>query len=146
MKQIICNNKSAHYDYNIIQTFQVGISLLGSEVKTCRTNNGVQLKGSYIMIDKGQLLLIGCNISPYTFSNGYFSHQPNRTRILLAKKSEILKMYQSIKEKGITIIPLSIYWINNYIKLDIGLCKGKNKADKRQALKEKQFKKEWEYR
>jgi len=137
-KKIICSNKSAYHDYTILDTIKAGIVLYGSEVKSCR-NNAVVLKGSYGMIIKGELFLLGCHISEYSYTTGYFKHNPDRQKKLLVHKKEILKLYQQIKEKGVSLIPLSIYFEGNLIKVDLGICKGKHNYDKRESLKEKQI-------
>ena len=148
--KIISTNRSAYHDYEIIDKLQVGINLVGSEVKTCRSlfnkdktikKGSVQLKGGYVDINnKLQMTLIGVNISCYNNASDYFNHNPIRERKLLAHKKEILKLYQQIQQKGLTIIPLQIYFLKNKIKLDIGLGRGKHNYDKREDLKNKQLK------
>ncbi len=143
MKEIAVNKK-AYHDYEILETFEAGIKLLGSEVKSCKAGQ-VNLKGAYIKVavtpTKHLAYIIGMHIAPYKFARqeGY---DPLRTRELLLHKKEILKLAGKVKEKGLSIIPLKLYQKNGLIKLEIGLCKGKKLYDKREELKKKAIKKE----
>lgn len=140
-KKIICTNKKAFHDYFIIEKFEAGIVLSGCEIKSIDKGN-INLQDGYASIDKGELFVYNIFISHYT--NGtYFNLPEKRTRKLLMHKKEILKISHSIKEKGYTLIPISVY-ANSYgkIKIEIALVKGKHNYDKRESLKEKQYKRE----
>ncbi len=138
----ICQNKRAYHDYLVLEKLQAGISLTGTEVKSCR-NSGMTLSQSYVMVDtKGNAQLIGANIAPYAMGS-YNNHNPTRQRQLLLHKKEIRKLKRSTEAKGLTIIPLEAYFDDKgHIKVDIGLCRGKNLHDKRDALKEQIDKRE----
>ena len=129
----IAQNKKAFHDYIVLQKYEAGISLVGTEVKSCR-DIGVNLTDSYVMIQGGELKLIGTHIAPYAMGNR-FNHEPRRTRVLLMHKREIRKLRRGMEEKGMTLIPLSFYFKHGRVKVEIGLCKGKNVHDKREALK-----------
>ena len=140
----ICQNKRAFHDYQVLEKLQAGIALTGTEVKSCR-NAGMSLAQSYVTIDqKGNAQLVACNIAPYAMGS-YNNHAPTRQRQLLLHKKEIRKLKRSVEAKGLTIIPLEAYFDNRgHIKLDIGLCRGKNLHDKRDAMKEQMDKREAE--
>ena len=140
----ICQNKRAFHDYQVLEKLQAGISLTGTEVKSCR-NAGMSLAQAYIAIDgKGSAQLIGSNIAPYAMGS-YNNHVPTRQRQLLLHKKEIRKLKRATEAKGLTIIPLDAYFDDRgHIKLSIGLCRGKNLQDKREALKEQMDKREVE--
>ena len=138
----ICQNKRAYHDYQVLEKLQVGISLTGTEVKSCR-NGGMSLAQSYVAIDgKGNAQLIGCNIAPYAMGS-YNNHAPLRHRQLLLHKKEIRKLKRSTEAKGLTIIPIEAYFDNRgRIKLDIGICRAKNQQDKRESMREQMDKRE----
>lgn len=132
----IAQNRKARHDYSILETYEAGIELVGTEVKSCRAN-GVNLSDSYATVRNGELILIGTHISPYEQGN-QFNHETRRPRRLLMHKKEILRLKKNVETKGLTIIPLSLYWGNRAkVKVEIALCRGKNVSDKREALKEK---------
>lgn len=138
----ICQNKKAYHDYLVLEKFQAGISLTGTEVKSCR-NAGMSLTQAYVAIDaKGNAQLIGSNIAPYAMGS-YNNHVPTRQRQLLLHKKELRKLKRSTEAKGLTLVPLEAYFDpRGHIKLDIGLCRGKNVHDKRDAMKEQMDKRE----
>ena len=140
----ICQNKRAYHDYLVLEKFQAGISLTGTEVKSCR-NAGMTLSQSYVLVDNAcNAQLVGANIAPYAMGS-YNNHNPTRQRQLLLHKKEIRKLKRSTEAKGLTIIPLEAYFDDKgHIKLDIGLCRGKNLHDKRDALKAQIDKRETE--
>lgn len=141
-KKVIAKNPKARHDYNIEETFEVGIVLTGSEVKSIR-NKGASIKESYAGLDKAQAYLYNMNISP--FGPGVSAEfNPKRTRKLLLHKREINKLIGKIQEKGMTLIPLSLYFSKNLIKIELGLGKGKKLYDKRHKLQEKQQKRDIE--
>jgi len=139
MKELVSNRK-AYHDYEILQTYESGIVLLGSEIKSLR-NHGGTLQDSFVDIKNQELWLINSSITPYKFS-GAFVHEDRRKRKLLMHKNEIIKLKRQIQEKGLTIIPLSIYLKNGRAKIKIALAKGKKAYDKRSKLKEKAQKRE----
>jgi SsrA-binding protein len=129
-------NKKAFHDFQIIERYEAGIELQGTEVKSCKDRN-ISLADTYARISNGELFLYNVHISPYEHGNRY-NHDPKRPRKLLMHKREILKLNQQIREKGNTIVPLSFYLKNGRIKVEIAVAKGKTKGDKRDSLREKQ--------
>ncbi|MCP3925510.1 MAG: SsrA-binding protein SmpB [Desulfobacterales bacterium] len=132
----IARNKKARYSYTIESEYEAGMVLVGSEVKSIR-NGGVNLKDSYAEVRNGEMYIYQMNISHYAFAN-YGNHEPERPRKLLLHKKEILKIESKINEKGITVVPLSMYFKKGKIKLKIGLGKGKNVFDKRQTIQNRE--------
>jgi SsrA-binding protein len=135
----LVSNRRAGYEYEILETFEAGLILLGSEIKSLR-NHGGSLQDSYIDIRGGALTLLNCNIAPYSHGGtGVFNHEERRPRKLLMHKREIEKLRRQVQEKGLALIPLSIYLNKKGIaKVRIALAKGKKAHDKRAALKEKE--------
>lgn len=133
-KEIISNRK-AFFNYEIIEKFEVGIVLKGTEIKSLRINGG-SLQEAFISVEKGELWLIGSSIPPYGFGSVY-NHEERRKRKLLASKREILRISTSIQEKGLTCIPLSLFLKKGLAKLSIALAKGKKLHDKRESIKER---------
>ncbi len=135
-RKSIAVNRKARHDYAVLETYEAGIALTGTEVKSCRAS-GVNLSDSYACIINGQLRLIGTHISLYDQGN-IFNHEPKRQRILLMHKREIFRLKKSIEAKGLTLIPLSMYFSDKgKIKVELGLCRGKNTVDKREDMKKK---------
>ncbi len=128
----IAENRKARHDYFVIESYEAGIELVGTEVKAIR-NGGVNLKDSWCSIDNGELWVKGMHISPYDHGN-IFNRDPMRVRRLLLHKREINKLYGTVKQTGLTLIPLSLYFKGSRVKMQIGLCKGKQLHDKRDAL------------
>ncbi len=128
-------NKKLHLEYEILETYTAGIELYGYEVKSLRAGHA-QIDGGRVIIRGGEAYIIGINIQPYQVSNTPKSYQPDRTRKLLLKKSEIIKL-ATLDRTGITLLPLSIYERNNRIKVDIVIGKKLKKWDKREILKKK---------
>ena len=133
-------NRGVEYHYKILEKFEAGINLKGYEVKSLRYNRG-NLRGSYISIKDGEVYLVNFQLPPYQPKNAPRDYDLNRPRKLLLKKNEIIYLTTKIKEKGLTIIPLRIYSKNNLIKIEIALAKGLKKFEKREKIKEKEFKK-----
>jgi SsrA-binding protein len=134
-------NRSASYEYFIEDTFDAGMMLTGTEVKAIRDGR-VSFNDSYCLLDRGELYVKGLHISPYEFGS-YANHNPTRERKLLLKKKELDKIGQKLKEKGFTIIPLSIYFNQRgYAKMKIGLGKGKKLHDKRESIKQRESERE----
>ena len=136
MNSLIAENRKVRHDFSILDAFESGIELKGTEVKSCRKKN-VSFKDAYAKVENGQIFLYNMHISPYECGNR-FNHDPLRRRKLLLKKCEIRKMHQQIKERGLTIIPLKLYFKNGKVKAEIALAKGKTHGDKRETLKKKQ--------
>lgn len=134
-ENIIASNPKARHDYFIDDTIECGIELVGTEVKSVRLGK-VNMKDSYALIKNGELFVLGMHISPYEQGN-IFNKDPLRTRKLLAHKKEIQKLIGMVKQKGVTLVPLSLYWIKNKIKLEIGIARGKKLYDKRQDIAKK---------
>ena len=140
----IAENRKASHDYFIHETYEAGIALTGTEVKSLRQGKA-NLKDSFCRIEHGELLLLGMHISPYEQGNR-FNHDPLRTRRLLMHKYEILKLFGKTKEKGYTLIPLNLYFKKGKVKVTVALVSGKKLYDKRQALAEKEAKRDIERR
>jgi len=138
----VAQNKKAYHDYFIEETYEAGIVLQGTEIKSIRAGK-VQLKDSYARIHNGEMFLYSVHISPYEQGNRY-NHDPLRTRKLLLHKREIMKLLGETKEAGFALIPLKMYLKNGYAKVLIGLAKGKKKYDKREDLKQKEAKRDIE--
>ncbi|MED3574705.1 SsrA-binding protein SmpB [Cytobacillus praedii] len=140
--KMIAQNKKAYHDFSIEETYEAGIVLQGTEIKTIRQGK-VNLKDSYARIEKGEVFLIGMHVSPYEQGNRY-NHDPLRERKLLLHNKEISKLIGETKEIGYSLVPLKLYLKNGYAKVLIGLAKGKKKYDKREDLKKKEAKREVE--
>lgn len=141
MRKLINTNKKATFEYFIIETYEAGIELVGTEVKAIREKT-CQIAESYIQVKNNEMYILNMNIPEYTFGN-VFNHEPTRVRKLLMHKKEILKMSLKVKKEGMTIIPLKIYFNDaNKVKLEIALAKGKHTVDKRASLKEKDMKRD----
>lgn len=133
--KIITENRKARHDYYILETFEAGIALLGTEVKPLKAGQ-IQLKDSYVEFLNGEMYLIHAHISTYTASS-YNNHEPERKRKLLMKKSEIDKLYAKVKEKGLSIVPLKVYLKKGFAKVEIAFVKGKKAHDKRDSIKQR---------
>ena len=133
---VLAGNRKAFHDYDILETMEAGLELHGTEVKSCRLRS-VQLQDSFARIEKGQLLVYGIHISPYSHGNR-FNHEATRARRLLMHRREILRLSSKIREKGLALIPLKMYLKRGYVKLELGLAKGKTFGDKRQDMRKKQ--------
>ena len=130
-ERIIADNRKARHDYFVIESFEAGVELFGTEVKSLRAG-GVNLKDSYCEIDKGELFALGVHISPYEHGN-IFNRPPDRNRKLLMHKREIMRLFGVVKQEGLALIPLSIYFKGSLVKVQLGLCKGKKLHDKRET-------------
>ena len=136
MENIVSTNRKAYHDYFIQETYEAGISLLGTEVKSLREGKA-NLKDSHVVIKDDQAFLLNCHISPYTHGN-LQNHDPLRTRKLLLHKREINKLWGALSQQGLTLIPLKMYFKKGKAKVEIGLAKGKRKYEKREAIKAKE--------
>lgn len=137
----IAQNKKARFDFFIEEEFEAGLALEGWEVKSMRAGR-VQLKESYVIIDKGELFLYGAHISPLISASTHVTADPTRTRKLLMKRIEISRLIGQVERAGYTLAPLSLYWSRGRAKLKIGLAKGKKQHDKRASIKERDWKRE----
>ena len=137
----VAENRYAKFQYEILETIEAGIELLGTEVKSIRNGN-VNLRDGYWSFRDGEILLLNVHISPHKNVGSFFNHAPLRNRKLLLHKKEIIRLKSNTEKKGLTIIPLSIYLKGSWIKLTIGIGKGKKLYDKRQSEKQKDIKRE----
>ena len=131
-QKVIAENRKARHDYFVIETYEAGVELFGTEVKSLRAG-GVNLKDSYCDIDGGEIFALGVHISPYEQGN-IFNRDPLRPKKLLMHKREIMKLAGLTSREGYTIVPLSLYFKVSYVKMAIGLCKGKKLYDKRESI------------
>ncbi|WP_141432622.1 SsrA-binding protein SmpB [Bacillus sp. 03113] len=140
--KVIAQNKKANHDYFIEETYEAGIVLQGTEIKSIRGGR-VNLKDSYARIQNGEVFLYSMHVSPYEQGNRY-NHDPLRTRKLLLHKKQIAKLIGDTKEVGYSLVPLKLYLKNGYAKVLVGLARGKKKYDKREDLKKKEAKRDIE--
>jgi SsrA-binding protein len=141
--RIVAQNRKARHDYFILETFECGVVLTGTEIKSVRDGK-LNLKDGYAVINKGELWLCGVHISPYE-KGSYYNHEPERDRKLLASKREILRLQSKVREKGLTLVPLSVYIKENkWAKIEMALAKGKTLYDKRDDIAERDVKREME--
>lgn len=138
----IAQNKKARHDYFVEETYEAGIELCGTEVKSLRAGR-VNLKDSWCSIVDGEIFVNGMHISPYEQGN-IFNRDPMRVRKLLMHKKEILKLYGTVKQTGYSLIPISLYFKDSKVKLQVGLCKGKKLYDKRADMAERSAKRDIE--
>ena len=138
--KIITLNRKARHDYFVDETFECGIALVGTEVKSLRCGT-VNLKDSFCAVEDGEMYVIGMHISPYEKGN-IFNRDPLRKRKLLMHKKEIMRLFGLVKRDGDALIPLSLYFKDSRVKLELGLCRGKKLHDKRDAMAEKDAKRE----
>lgn len=138
----IAQNKKAHHDYFVMESFEAGIELCGTEVKSLRQGR-VNLKDSWCTVEDGELWVKGMHISPYEQGN-IFNKDPMRVRRLLMHKKEIMRLFGTVKQAGYSLIPLSLYFKNSKVKMQLGLCKGKKLYDKRDDMAAKAAKRDIE--
>lgn len=131
----ITKNRRAYHEYFVLETFEAGISLFGTEIKSIR-QGGVNLKDSWVSIDDGEMIIKQMHISPYEYGN-IFNRNSTRDRKLLMHKREILRLFGQVKQQGLTLIPLSLYFKGSRVKVELGLCKGKHLHDKRAVAAKK---------
>lgn len=140
--KIVCDNRKARHEYNFLEVYEAGIELKGTEVKSLRAGKG-NLQDAYAKIENGQMILYNMHISPYKMGNR-FNHDPKRPRRLLLNKSEILKLYSKVREKGLTLVPTKVYFNHSWIKVEIALAQGKKLYDKRADMINKTVRRETE--
>jgi SsrA-binding protein len=132
----IAENRKAYHDYHLLETFEAGVALLGTEVKAIREGR-VNLRDSFARVDDGEVFLYNVHISPYSH-RGYADHEPLRRRKLLLHRHEILKLIGKTVEKGMTLVPVRMYFKNGRVKVAVGLAKGKKEYDKRETIKRRE--------
>lgn len=131
----LVSNRRASHDFEILETFEAGIVLLGTEIKSLRDNGG-SLQEAYVKVISQEIWLVGASIAPYRYGNIY-NHEERRERKLLMHKREISRLKASVQEKGLTLIPLGLYLKNGRVKVKIAIAKGKKNVDKRASIKER---------
>jgi len=139
---VVSINRRARHDYSVEETFEAGLVLVGSEVKSLRNGNA-HLRESYARIGRGEVFLVKAHISPYAAASG-FNHEPTRTRKLLLHGREIRRLTGKVKERGLTLIPLKLYFKNGRAKVELALARGKKIYDKRETLRRKAMQREVE--
>ncbi len=141
--QTVTTNRRALHDYFIEETYEAGVALVGTEVKSVRRGK-VNLRDSYARIEGGEVWLMNCHISPYEESGKYFNHEPDRPRKLLLHKDEIARLTGQVQAKGLTLIPLRLYFKQGRAKIELAVARGKRQYDKRQAIAERDANREIE--
>jgi len=139
--KILAKNKKAYFKYQILEKFEAGISLIGQEVKSIKSGR-INLSGAYVVLKNSEVYLIGANIPPYQPKNAPADYQPERSRKLLLKKSEIKYLIGKAKQKGLTLVPLRVYTKKGKIKLEFGIAKGLKKFDKRELIRKREVERE----
>jgi SsrA-binding protein len=132
-EKIICTNRQARFDYHLEENFEAGLALQGTEVKSLRDGRA-NLKDSYASVEDGEVYLYNCHISPYP-NGGYANHDPERVRKVLLHKREIRRLVGKTQERGLTLIPLKLYFLRGKVKVELALARGKKQYDKREDLK-----------
>ena len=135
MEKLIAKNPTARHNYTIENTFETGIVLSGTEIKSIR-NGKVNMKDTYVMIKNGEAFVLGMHISPYEQGN-IFNKDPLRDRKLLLHKKEIIRLQGMIKQKAVSLVPITLYWKNSKVKMEVGIGKGKKLYDKREDIAKK---------
>lgn len=136
----ICENRKARHEFELLEIFEAGVALLGSEVKSLRNGHG-SIAEAYVRIEDGQAWLVDAHIAPYAQANRE-NHEPRRRRRLLLHRTELRKLIKKVTEKGLTIVPLRMYFLGPWAKVEVALARGRKVHDKRAALKEKTDKRE----
>jgi SsrA-binding protein len=139
-ERVIADNRKARHNYTVLDTLECGIALVGSEVKSLRSG-GLSLDEAYGRVDGDEVWLVGANIAEYTYSHA-LNHEPKRRRKLLLHRREIKKFAGQAYEKGLTLVPLKVYFKQGRAKVLLGICKGKQKHDKRESIKNRDLKRD----
>jgi SsrA-binding protein len=139
-QRIVADNRKAFHDYHVLETWETGIVLLGTEIKAIR-EGGVNLRDSYARLDDGQIWLLNVHIGPYSHT-GYATHEAKRQRKLLMHKHEIMKLAGRMHDKGLTLTPLQLYFKNGRLKVSLALVKGKQAHDKRETIRRREIDRE----
>ncbi len=135
-QKIVAENRKAFHDFHILETFETGMVLVGTEVKSIREGN-VNLRDSFARVESGEVWIYNVHINPYSH-RGYSNHEPTRRRKLLLRKAEIRKLIGKTVEKGLTLVPTRMYFRNGYVKVALSLAKGKKAHDKRETVKRRE--------
>ncbi|MBE9203642.1 SsrA-binding protein SmpB [Synechocystis sp. PCC 7339] len=135
--KVVSDNRQARFLYEILETYEAGIELQGTEVKSIRAGK-VNLRDGFALLRDGEVWLMNVHISPYDKSSQFFNHDPRRTRRLLMHNWEIRKLIGQVEQKGLTLVPLKMYFKGSWVKIALGLGKGKKLHDKRETLKRRQ--------
>jgi SsrA-binding protein len=141
-KKVLAVNRKARFNYAIEDTVDCGIELKGTEVKSMKEGS-FSFSDSHAKIENGELWLVGMHITPYRFGNIY-NHEPDRTRKLLVHRQEIKRLNRKVRERGLTLVPISFYLSRGLVKLELGICRGKKTFDKREEIKRRDLKREAE--
>ena len=139
----VAENRKARHDYFIEETIEAGIALSGSEIKSVRAGR-VNLRESYVRIERGEAWLVNAHVSTWTHSSAFFNHEPTRPRKLLLHRNEIEHLRGKVEQKGLTLVPLKLYFVKGRAKLEVAVAKGKKLYDKREALAERDSQREIE--
>ncbi|MBX5443550.1 SsrA-binding protein SmpB [Sphaerobacter sp.] len=142
-EKVVATNRKAYHDYHIEEELEAGIALTGTEIKSIRAGR-VNLRDAYARIENGELWLIGMHISPYEHAGGYFQHDPDRPRKLLVHRNELNYLRNRVEAKGYTLVPLRLVLRKGLAKVDIGVARGKKTYDKREAMAERDARREME--
>ncbi|HEY9805840.1 MAG TPA: SsrA-binding protein SmpB [Candidatus Obscuribacterales bacterium] len=141
--KIVSDNRQARFQYEILETYETGIELRGTEVKSIRAGQ-VNLRDGFALVRDGEVLLLNVHISPHETTNQAFNHDPRRTRKLLMHREEIRKLIGKVEQQGLTLVPLKMYMKRGWVKVDLALVKGKKLHDKREDLKRRDDKRDME--
>ena len=141
--RVLAENRQARFNYEILETYEAGIELLGTEVKAVKGGQA-NLRDAYGIVRKGQIMLLNMYIPPHRTTSVYFNHEPTRTRRLLLHKDEIRKLIAEVQQKGLTLVPLKVYQKEGWIKVDIAVVRNKKLHDKREDMKKRDDKREIE--
>lgn len=139
--KVVAENRQARFEYEILETFEAGIELVGTEVKSVRAGKA-NLRDGFALIRNGEVWLHNVHISPHDTASQYFNHDPRRTRKLLMHRQEIRKLIGKVEQQGLTLVPLKMYFKRGWVKISLALVRGKKLHDKREDLKQKQAKRE----
>lgn len=139
--RVLCENRQARFNYEILETYEAGIELLGTEVKSIKAGQA-NIQDAYAIVRDGEIFLLNMYVAPHQTTGKYFNHEPRRTRRLLLHKQEIRKLGGAVTQKGLTIVPLKLYLSNGWIKVAIGLVRAKKLHDKREDIRKREDQRE----
>ncbi|MEI6427782.1 MAG: SsrA-binding protein SmpB [Pseudanabaena sp. ELA607] len=142
-RKVFAENRQARFNYEILETFETGIELVGTEVKSVKAGQA-NLRDAYGIVRHGEIFLLNVYIAPHSTTSLYFNHEPTRTRRLLLHKAEIRKLIGKVEQKGLTLVPLKLYYKNGWVKVDMALVRNKKLHDKREDIKKRDDKREIE--
>ena len=134
--KLVASNRKARYDYDVLDTFEAGMALVGTEVKSLREGK-IVLKDAHARVEDGELWLVGVHVAPYELADGFGGHDPERRRKLLLHRFEIKELHERTAREGLTIVPLSVYFREGRAKVELGLARGRRNYDKRHAIAER---------